>query len=170
VDLIPFKPRRHGAVLHGSPAQRDSQSEQWPTPGVSAPAFSRVRIVISFPRSQEGERGGRSATWRNRQSVASLARGGRFAALQLGDFGPRGRNFRQIRGPGLSPLPPMHVQPLKRQWVYHCPRTATLGLPVSWLRATRAGADPAPHASTSADMPLVERDGAEFKRDGRGGD
>jgi len=82
--------------------------------------------------------------------------GGRFAALQHGDFLTQRPQLPADRRPfgrrrsaclqlstGLSPAAPMHVQPLQGGGSY-CPRTATLGLPVSCLRNTTAGAAPAP--------------------------
>jgi hypothetical protein len=77
---------------------------------VSALAFSRARILISFPRFYWRELGnpkarynprGRSAAWRNRLSVASLLRRA-LRSAPAGDFCPRGRNFRRMGNPSAN--------------------------------------------------------------------
>ena len=128
----------------------------------SVPSFLSARFGLA--QFAPSKKRGRSAAWRVRPSSPPCG-GKHLTALQHGDFGPRGRNFRPIGYPsvslsppqlstGLTP-PPDRTSSLLQGGGSYCPRTAYLGPPGPVVTSHGSGRrSPAPHASTSADMPL----------------
>ena len=119
----------------------------------------------------------RSAAWRSRSSVCLPCERRAPCGAPVRRFFARGPCFRmpatrrrreaieglcRDRGRGSPPPKPAPRPATKGGGAYVTPRTAAWGVPVPRLQAARASAGPAPHASMSADTPLMARDSMEY--------